>query len=183
MPVFRFRSSYIIPAIAVASVLSVGFLWALKLFGFRINVSNSLPPGLYRSYGERGQWKRGQIVGLCPPDSSFLRQLKQHKQVYGGGCPGNYMVWMKPVVAIAGDTVEVSPDGVSVNGHLIGNSKPLKQTPTGLKLPQIEGHYVVQPETVWLVSDYNPKSIDSRYLGAISTRQLQRPVVPVIVFP
>ena len=78
---------------------------------------------------------------------------------------------MKPVVASAGDIVEVSSRGITVNGVLLPNTAPKTKDSKGRPMqPWPSGQYRVSAGFVWVASSYNPWSFDSRYFGPIPDR-------------
>lgn len=89
---------------------------------------------------------------------------------------------MKTIAAAAGDAVEVSPAGISVNGAPIRNSAALARDGRGQSLPAFPaGHYRVAPGQLWLVSDHNARSFDSRYFGPVPAASVRRAVRPLWV--
>ena len=87
---------------------------------------------------------------------------------------------LKPIVAHAGDTVEVSTYGISVNGTLLHNTAPRTTDSRGRTLtPWHLGKYVVAPGFVWVASQYNPLSFDSRYFGPILVSQIRDHLRPL----
>jgi conjugative transfer signal peptidase TraF len=116
----------------------VASLWALTgaialagasahAVGWRINHTPSLPMGLRRIASIERAIARGDIVAFCPPDSEPFREARRRGYLGGGECPGDYEPLLKPVVAIAGDRVEIGPHGIAVNGVLLANSLALAQ--------------------------------------------------------
>jgi conjugative transfer signal peptidase TraF len=98
-----------------------------------------------------------------------------------GFCPGGYASLLKPVAAIAGDQVAVSPQGISVNGVLLPNSKAPSIDSRGRSMqPFKAGIYTVKPGSVWLVSSY-PHSFDSRYFGPLPCANISGTAQPVWV--
>ena len=59
------------------------FAW---LAGFRVNVTASLPLGLYRLTNEVPQ--RGSIAFFCLESPEFRRLAREREYVGPGGCPG-----------------------------------------------------------------------------------------------
>lgn len=129
-----------------------------------MNASSSLPIGLYRITSD----KTARLVEFCPPEP--FASLSATRGYRGkGNCPDGAEPLMKPIVAIEGDIVEVSPEGIAVNGRLLHNSqarsfdtkrRPLQHWPFGSSY--------VAAGTVWLISSFNDRSFDSRYFGPIS---------------
>ena len=131
--------------------------------GLRINTSPSLPIGLYIATADAD----ANMVEFCPaePFATFaiVRGYRDPGNCRDGGAP-----LLKPVVANAGDVVELSARGISVNGALLPNTAPLSKDTKGRPLEAWPfGHYVVASETVWVASSYHPRSFDSRYFGPI----------------
>lgn len=158
-------------------------IWIFNVLGYRIIITPSIPMGIWRLSPAKFPLKRGQVVWLCPPDTSFFRMLKERGYYFSGGCPGNYIHMMKPVAAIAGDTVTLDEQSVLVNGKRLKNSQILKQDPEGRAFYGIHpGVYRVQPGTVWLLSTYNSQSIDSRYFGPISEKFIETTAKPVWIY-
>ena len=88
---------------------------------------------------------------------------------------------MKPIVAVAGDIVEVSSRGVAVDGRLLPNSaarpfdtksRPLQHWPFGT--------YRVAPGTVWVISSFNARSFDSRYFGPVPIASIRCHLRPLL---
>lgn len=163
---------------AGAGLVALGSVaWA---FGIRVNETSSLPPGVWRVFGAAGEAPRGVIVNFCPPDTAAMREARERDYLRDGACPGNYETLFKPVVAIAGDVVDVSDAGIRVNGDLVPNSAPVKTDGVGNAMPAIERRtYLVGAGEAWVVSSYTPWSFDSRYFGAIpvaSVRGQARPI-------
>ena len=151
---------------------SVALLAAGRLAGLRLNLTGSLPVGLYVAAGAAPV--RGGLVLVClPPEIAAFARARGYVP-RGGACPGGVVPIGKPVLAIAGDTVFVTPTGLLVNGAPVPNSQALAMDRKGRPLPQLPtGRYVVRPGAVWILSSYSPFSFDSRYFGAVETAQVR----------
>ena len=150
---------------AALSALAVGILFGgASALGIRVNSSPSLPLGLYQVTSGSD----ATLVEFCPAEPfASIANARGYRQF--GACPDGGTPLMKPVVARAGDSVRLSERGVSVNGKAIPNSAPLPRDTAGRPLtPWPFGTYPVEPGTVWVVSDYHPRSFDSRYFGPVS---------------
>src|SRR4051794_20001278 len=101
---------------AVAAVVLAG---VFHLAGLPVNASASLPIGLSRTTSDRA----ANLVEFCPsgPDAPLSASRAYRGK---GNCPDGAEPLMKPVVAVPGDVVEVSPAGVAVNGRWLPNSAP-----------------------------------------------------------
>jgi conjugative transfer signal peptidase TraF len=113
--------------------------------------------------------------------SASISLGRQYRAV--GACPDGGAPLLKPAVAFPGDQVQVSADGIRVNGQLLPNSagrfrdhwqRPLDPWPYGT--------YKVIPGTVWVVSSFNSYSFDSRYFGAIPQSSIRHHLRPFWTF-
>lgn len=156
-------------AALVAVVVSIAVFQLFGLLGLRINRSPSLPVGLYVVTTDGS----ANLVEFCPAEPfarlSLIRAYRDSGACQDGGAP-----LLKPVVAKAGDVVELSARGISVNGHLLANTAPLtKDTKGRLLEPWYFGQFHVTPGTVWVASSYHSRSFDSRYFGPICTTAIR----------
>jgi len=148
------------------------------LAGLRLNLTGSLPVGLYLA--SRAVPVRGAIVLAClrPALAAFARDRGYVPR--GGGCPGDVLPLGKPVLAVAGDTVTVTSSGLLVNGIPVPNSRPLVTDRKGRPLPRLAlGQHVVRPSSLWIVSSYSRFSFDSRYFGPVRAGQVLTSVRPL----
>lgn len=164
-----------------ALLLAIGALalGSAAASGLRVNLTDSYPLGVWRL--ETGSdYQRGAMVIACPPER--VAALAKHRgYLTNGACPGGVPPLLKRVVAVAGDRVSVGLQGVSVNGEPIANSRPLVADAGGRQMPAVEGGEVA-PGTVWLMSDSNPKSFDSRYFGAVEASRIKGVATPLLVW-
>ena len=142
------------------------------LAGLRLNMTGSLPVGLYVISPSLPV--RGALVLACLPAKVAAFAHARGYVPRGEECPNGVAPIGKPVAAIAGDTVAVTPAGLFVNGAPVPNSRALATDRKGRPLPQLRAtRSVVQPGTIWIVSSYSPFSFDSRYFGAVDARQVR----------
>ncbi len=147
----------------IAAVTFVVPFFIVSAAGLRINCSPSLPLGLYRTTME----SRAALIEFCPqePYGTFAAGRGYRST---GNCPDGAGPLMKPVIASAGDIVEVSERGIAVNGSMLPNTAPKTKDSQGRAMtPWPFGQYRVAPGFVWVASSYNPWSFDSRYFGPI----------------
>src|SRR2546422_628793 len=133
--------------------------------GLRVNLSGSMPIGLYRV--SSGPPAKGVMVLACLP-ASVAMFARSRGYVPNGSCPGATAPIGKVVLATAGDSVEVTAEGLLLNGHAVRNTRPLAVDATGRSLRRFpDGTYVVGQDDVWLYSPYSKRSFDSRYFGPL----------------
>ena len=162
----------------VASLLCcTAFSVVIGAAGIRINLSESMPRGIWQHQPLTGPAERGDIVLVCLQNSEFLKRY-----IGPGNCKTGMEPIIKPVVAVAGDDLMLSVDGITVNGHKIPNTAPLTLDHTGTPLvPFGFGPYHVPSGQVFLISDWASNSFDSRYIGPISVDTIIARAIPILV--
>jgi conjugative transfer signal peptidase TraF len=157
-----------------AAIIGIAVFQLCGWLGIRFNLSPSLPAGVYVTTKTPAG-----LIEFCPeePYASFAIERGYRDE---GTCPDGSMPLLKPIVAKAGDVVDVSARGIAVNGSLLRNSAPLRVDTKGRPLPAWRfGYYVVAPGTVWVASSYNPRSFDSRYFGPVPISAIRDYVRPL----
>jgi conjugative transfer signal peptidase TraF len=162
-----------VPLVAIAVAASVGLC---------VNTTASMPRGLWRVVPTQAPVARGVVVGLCPPDSSVFRQAARRGYIASGVCPGGYERLLKPVAAVAGDTVSVTAAAIAVNSIPVADTVALARDSAGRPLqPVPPGLYQVRAGEVWLLSGHDPRSFDSRYFGPVPAANIKGVARPLWV--
>lgn len=177
------RSIAVVAAATALALSAAGAHLALST-GWRLNFTASEPRGLYRLRPLNGlPLSRGTLAELCPPawvtPAAFPFYLS-------GDCPGGGRALLKTIVGIPGDRIDVSAEGVQVNGVTLPDSAPRStssQYPQ-VSLPRVRGQFVLAAGQYWVYgSGARPAlaalSFDSRYFGPITALQLRGIVVPI----
>lgn len=164
------RLSVVAVGVAIATFQLCGIV------GVRINASPSLPLGLYLTSSR----PEANLVEFCPAEPfASLAITRGYRDA--GVCRDGATPLMKPIVARAGDVVDVSGQGITVNGRLLPNTAPRNADSQGRPLiPWPFGRYVVAPDTVWVASSHHPRSFDSRYFGPIPVNSIRDHVRPLL---
>ena len=146
--------------------------------GVRLNFTGSMPVGVYRRV-DIASVEHGDVVLVCLTDS--IAQLA-HERGYvprGWACNAELAPIGKFVMAVPGDTVCVTPEGLFVNGVLVPHSRPIQRDRRGRLLPRLApGLYRVESGTLWIVGS-SDRSFDSRYIGAVASKSVLAHVRPV----
>jgi conjugative transfer signal peptidase TraF len=171
------RRNFAVARLLVAAVVATaGVAAAASAVGLRINTSYSLPLGLYVTTND----PNARLVEFCPAEPFASQSSRRGYRTPGTACPDGAVPILKPVVAVAGDEVVFSADGIRVNGHLLPNTAPLFRDRAGRPLhPWPFGTYVVEQGTVWVASTYNRGSYDSRYMGPIKVSLIRARLRPL----
>jgi conjugative transfer signal peptidase TraF len=151
-----------------------------RLFGLRINLTSSLERGFYIV----SRMPSANLVEFCPEGKAAIISLERGYRTPGGTCADGGSPLMKPIAAVAGEHVEVTTNGIRVNGTLIPNSAAHFKDHRGRPLnPWPNGEYIVPTGSLWVVSDFNGWSFDSRYFGPIPCSLVQHRLRPLWTFP
>jgi conjugative transfer signal peptidase TraF len=170
-----------------ASVLIIAFLAAslgqvaITGTGIRINVTGSMPRGLYHLRASSRPAKRGDIVAICPPFR--VASLGRQRSYLGpGSCPESVEPLLKIVVATEGDIVVTSPIGISVNENLLPESQQLQVDAVGRSLVCWSTPVYRMPSgMIWLYAP-SERSWDSRYWGPVPVGNVVGNADPLITF-
>jgi conjugative transfer signal peptidase TraF len=153
----RTRSSLVLGGLVLAAVVSTRWV--------RVNLSPSVPRGVYRLAAVAPPLARGTLVVLPVPAGVRAWQPR--------GVP-----LLKPVAAVAGDVVCVGADGLWVEGRWYG---PVYEEAHGMPLPQLRGCFFVPAGAVFLASAV-PKSLDARYFGPTPVATLTAQATPLFTW-
>ena len=162
-------------------VVAFGMLWgttgAITASGLHVNLTDSLPRGIYQE--TREPITVGALVMEClPPELATLGL--QRGWLMRGSCPTGAMPVLKRVGAVAGDTVKLG-EFVTINGQVLLGTGTLFLDSQGRAIPQIaRGEYMLKEGEVFLLADYTPTSWDSRYYGATKVTDIIATVKPLL---
>lgn len=169
---------------AIIAIFLMGFIavgWLFSAMGFRVNLTESIPRGLYRiTYGDN---IKNAYVIFCPEDRAPFRLALNRGYIDHGLHCGGYGYLMKKVVAVSGDILAVTPEGVFVNQTLTPYSQPKLQDGMNHVLPQWRVvNYRIQEDEVMTMTSQSEWSFDGRYYGLVHTRQIKGLLTPLWVF-
>jgi type IV secretory pathway protease TraF len=142
--------------------LGVVFALLISTQWFTINISPSVPVGLYRFVAIDAPLQHGDLLHLPAVrfgHSWFYRQ---------------FIPLLKPVAGVPGDLACVQPEGLWVQGEPYG---AVYQEHRGKPLPVFWGCHVVGAGEVFVAS-HEPMSLDGRYFGMTRVAEARR-VVPL----
>ena len=162
-------------------VLTFALLAVGTATGARLNVTRSLPPGLYWVVDR--PIERDAYVRFCPPDKgAFALAMERGYLSDNGACPGGSPM-IKRVAGVAGDSVEAAEAGVTINGQRLPLSAFRRTDGLGRPMPQpSRGERRLRDSELWVMSDTNDRSFDSRYFGPIDRAWVKEVLVPVLTW-
>ena len=172
------RKVVMLTGIASSVLVMFSVVWAC---GYRVNVTSSLPLGLYRLTDERPQ--RGSIVFFCLESERFIKLARVREYAGPGTCPGALRALGKEVYGLPGDLVSIGADGlISINHQIIPGSAARDVDSKGRPMPKPELTAGIIPAGQALtLSLHHQGSFDGRYFGLVSLHSL-RQTRPVLTF-
>ncbi|MCV3739375.1 conjugative transfer signal peptidase TraF [Rhizobium sp. TRM96647] len=150
--------------ISCASLITLGLIVLLGGAGFRVNLTPSVPLGLWWIVESERPVLVGDLVFICPPATEEMREARARGYLRFGLCAGRVAPLIKTVVATSGQVIEIDDD-VLVDGRPILHSHVARVDGQGREMVPYDGG-VVPPGTVFLHSEF-PGSFDSRYFGPL----------------
>jgi conjugative transfer signal peptidase TraF len=155
---------------------------SFELLGLRIGLTDSAcPPGIYRMVSRAPS--RGDLVLACLPHAIARFGSARGYLLGGRGCGDGIEPIGKRLSALAGDSVEVRPDYVSVNGQRLEHSATLSLDSRGGTVRHVAwGYHTVPPGEVWLFGTKDARSWDSRYFGPVPASLVRAALEPVLTW-
>jgi conjugative transfer signal peptidase TraF len=90
---------------------------------------------------------------------------------------------IKRVSGVAGDAVDIDPQAIRVNGRSLPLSIARSVDSAGRPLPRPDHtHLSLAASQLWVMSDTNERSFDSRYFGPIDRAWVKDVVRPVLTW-
>ncbi len=167
--------TWIIEGAIIVLALLLGLAIRLGVYESAVIISRSMSPTLL--VGDRllidhrnslhGQWRRGDIIAFTPPLSWAVAEEN-------GEAQGEQYV--KRVIGLPGETVDVQAGATAINGKLLGEPY-INQTPSpdeGLK------RWTLGPDQYFVMGDNRANSADSRDHGPISDSDINGRAVRIL---
>jgi len=174
------RARFATPVTAAgAAAIGAGFLiLSAHLLRLRITWTNSsAPAGIYRI--AQSPAGRGALVAACLAPV-IARQGLARAYLRTGDCPAGAEPVAKIIGAHAGDTVDVEPGWVAINGVKFSNSQTATLDSSGRPLAHVAwGEHRVGQHEVWLFGFNNARSWDARYFGPVPAANVRGVLKPV----
>jgi len=154
---------------------------ALSIVGIKVNMSASIPKGIYIK--SRKTMEKGDFVIFCPPNNGIFEMALERHYLPRGYCSIGSAFLFKQIAGEEGDEITSNRQGVIVNKVRLPLSKPFTQDALGMKLPHfIAENYKLKKTELLLMSVQNPLSFDARYFGLINKSKIISVVKPIFVW-
>jgi conjugative transfer signal peptidase TraF len=159
------------------TLAALGLFW---IFGLRVNATASMPRGVYRL--APGVPERGDLVSVCLEEGDFASLALDRGYLRSGSCPNGLEPLLKRVAGMPGDRLELSQDGIAINGRVWPQSRTISWDGHDRPMPDAKSlkSRTIPDGLVLVLSDRHPGGFDSRYFGLVSIATLQK-VEPVFL--
>jgi conjugative transfer signal peptidase TraF len=164
----------------LTAMVLLGFscLFLSDWLGLRFNTTHSVDPGFYWVVDKAPE--KGDFVSFCPAETIISQMAYARGYIGFGNCPGHYQRLLKIVDGMEGDKIEFQEQGISINGSVLPKSALLKHDGLGRSLmPFGSKPIVLNTGELWVMTNRNPQSFDSRYFGPIRLAQVSNVVRPL----
>ena len=154
--------------------------------GYRLNTSQSYPPGLYLLNALATHYQVGDLVLFCPPDNDAIKLGLDRQYIEAGRCHSHTVPIIKRIAAMEFDSVALDAL-ISINDQILPNTTILtldaKERPLPAYTYRDKQTFVMPHDTAFLYSDHAPKiSFDSRYFGIVPLKNIQGIIKPIWIF-
>ncbi|MDL2226469.1 conjugative transfer signal peptidase TraF [Deltaproteobacteria bacterium OttesenSCG-928-M10] len=159
------------------AIIVLFVLWAI---GVRVNLTPSVPRGLYLvSYDAPA---KGDLVGFCLDKNNPFSELAQERSYLGpGSCPSGLRPLVKKLSGLPGDRVELEPDGIVLNGQLLAGTEKQGTDRVGRMIPNtLLKPGLIPPDQALVLSSDHPGSFDGRHFGLVPFDSLTK-IRPLLV--
>jgi len=175
-----------VSSVRLIGLLSLGMMpmfyaYVGEAAGLRINLTSSMPLGLYRVVVMNPRSARvGMLVAVCAPEKA-AELARQRGYLLKGACAHETETLLKQVVGVGGDEVIVTMKGLVVDGRLLPNSAALVADHADHVLAAWPvGRQRVADGMLWVYANHR-RSWDSRYWGPVPMSNVFAVMQPVLV--
>lgn len=155
----------IIQALIAIFTLSFIFSFLLNYLNAWINVSSSLPYGIYIIESDDLALKKGDLVLSCIPDL-YADLAFERGYLMSGKCKNRIAPVGKYIAALEGDEVITTEHGIYINANLVSNSQASKTDGQGREMFVQDIKRKLHKNEIFLLND-KANSFDSRYFGTV----------------
>jgi conjugative transfer signal peptidase TraF len=137
----------------------------------------------WRVLGQPSTNHAGSLRAILPAGGGGFCLAKERGYLDAGYCPSGYVPMIKRIGGAQGDHVAVDDDATWIDGKLLPLSTRWHADPKGRPLPKPrQSHYVLQASQLWVISDTNNHSFDSRYFGPIDRAWVVEVICPLLTW-
>ena len=151
-----------------------------KNVGYTHNRTISEPRGYYLTF--KSKINQGDVYMICLSKAKmpYLLVMEKLGLQTSNECDNGYIPLLKKIVGIPGDIINVTNNGVKVNGSLLNNSIAISQYKKINLLPITLGwSHRLGTNEYWVAGGDIERSYDSRYFGVVNSNEIMSRAVLV----
>ncbi|WP_211252488.1 conjugative transfer signal peptidase TraF [Maridesulfovibrio frigidus] len=151
-------------------------IYAIHFAGYRVNFTDSMPHGIYQIIP--GKPAKGDLVTFSLREDNPYFKISLDRKYLGhyGKRP-----LLKTLAGTTGDNVEVTLEGININGLILSSSLLKNHDNHGRNLPSLLTSNLIPQGKALVMSTHTEGSFDSRYFGLVDAKEMQR-VIPILTF-
>lgn len=155
-------------------------LFVLWVCGVRVNLTPSVPRGLYLVSHDAPA--KGDLVGFCLDQDNPFSELAQERSYLGpGSCPSGLRPLVKKLAGLPGDRLELTPGGIVINDELMTGTERPETDRAGRVIPgSLLRPGLIPPDQALVLSPDHPGSFDGRHFGLVPADSLFK-IRPLLV--
>lgn len=161
--------------LSLITLILLSIAWVL---GFRINVTPSLPYGIYQITAK--PVAPGGLASFCLA-SEFSNLARERGYLAVGSCPSGLRPLLKEVAGLPGEVIGYRYGLITLNGQVLADTTHAVSDSQGRPLPTSHLRTGVIPQGQALMLAQRSDSFDSRYFGLVPLDDLQW-VKPILTF-
>ncbi len=148
------------------------FIIALCVYHFdiQINTTSSIPIGIYTLDRSKDNLDKARTILFCL-NNEYSEIAKTRGYLPVGKCKSGLSPIGKHIVAAADDFVEITKEGIYVNGYLLPDTRPMTYDSNSLELKHSKLKRRLN-KNEFLVASLKKDSFDSRYYGIVKREEI-----------
>ena len=156
----------------ILSCSTIIFIITLCVYQFdiQINTTSSIPIGIYTLDRNKGILGNNKTILFCI-SNEYVEIAKTRGYLPVGKCKNGLSPIGKTIVASENDFVEITNDGIYVNGKLLPKTKPVPYDKNRRKLTYSKIKRILNKDE-FLVASLKKDSFDSRYYGIVGRKEI-----------
>lgn len=172
----KHKTAKLLKLLFISSLSVYGFILLPRVLNLWINVSSSIPYGVYKRVDKYPQ--KDDYILFCLEDE-LAKLSVERRYTTTGNCSFQSAPIGKKVVAAQGDLVKISKKGIEVNGKLLSKTIPSTYDLLERKMPEYSMHRYLDNDE-FVVASTKENSYDSRYFGIVRGEQVKGVIETII---
>lgn len=172
----KYKTAKLLKLLFISSLSVYGFTLLPRVLNLWINVSSSIPYGVYKKVDKYPQ--KDDYILFCL-ENELAKLSVERRYTTTGNCSFQSAPIGKKVVASQGDLVKIDKEGIEVNGMIISKTRPSTYDMLERRMPEYNMHRYLD-NNEFIVASAKENSYDSRYFGIVRGEQIKGVIETII---